>query len=99
MAVEITPRGYKIPDSVTELVRNGAEVIGDNARQTDEDVAALLAALATANARLGVAEANIRGGLGTDIGLSEDPLNPGTYFMADTSPIQEDPTQPGLYTF
>jgi len=99
VAVEITPRGYKIPDGVTELVRNGAGVIGDNARQTDEDVAALLAALATANARLGVAEATIKGGLGVDIGLSEDPLNPGTYFMADTSPITEDPFNAGLYTF
>ena len=99
MAVEITPRGYKVPDGVTELVKNGAGVIGDNARKADADVTALQAQLQAATNRLGVAEATIKGGLGVDIGISEDPLAPGTYFMADTSPITEDPDHTGLYTF
>lgn len=98
VAVEITPLGFKKPDG-GELVRGGDNVIADNAQKAQEHVASLLAALASAQARLGVAEANIRGGLGIDLGLSEDPVNPGTYFMADASPITEDPTHTGLYNF
>ena len=37
MAVEITPLGFKKPDGVTELVRNGASVIAANA-QTAQDL-------------------------------------------------------------
>jgi outer membrane protein TolC len=99
VAVETTPRGYKIPDGTTELVKRGAEVIGDNARKADADVTALQAQLAAATTRLGQAEANISAGMGGGPGLTEDPLNRGTYFMADDSPIDEDPDNPGLYTF
>ena len=98
MAVTTTPQGYKKPDG-NELFKSGDEVIAHNAQKADEHRAAALEAQAALAARLGQAEANIKGGLGTDIGLSEDPLNPGTYFMADTSPIQPDPATPGLYTF
>lgn len=99
MAVEITPRGYKVPDGATELVKRGAEVIGDNARKADADVTALQAQLTAATNRLGQAEANISAGMGGGPGLTEDPLNPGTYFMADDSPLTEDPVNPGFYTF
>jgi hypothetical protein len=98
MAYEETTLGYRKPDG-SDPAKNGDNHIAHNAQKNQEHIAALTAALAQANARLGVAEANIRGGLGTDLGLSEDPLNPGTYFMADTSPITEDPANPGLYTF
>jgi hypothetical protein len=91
VAVEITPLGFKKPDGA-ELVRGGDNVIADNAQKAQD-------LLNNALGRLGVAEATIKGGLGVDIGLSEDPLAPGTYFMADTSPITEDPDNAGLYTF
>ena len=98
MAVGITTHGLRKPD-INELAKTGGTDISFNAQKTDDLITASLAAQAAIAARLGVAEANIKGGLGTDIGLSEDPLNPGTYFMADTSPIQPDPGNPGLYTF
>jgi hypothetical protein len=98
VAITTTPLDFKIPDG-NELVRGGDNVIGHNAQRASDLLAATQAQLAAALNRLGQAEANIKGGLGTDIGLSEDPLNPGTYFMADTSPLTEDPTSPGLYTF
>lgn len=57
----------------------------------------------TFSARIGQAEANIAAGTGgTGAGVSEDPDNPGTYFIANTTPpgpIQPDPANPGLYTF
>jgi hypothetical protein len=98
VAVGITRHGLRKPDN-RELARNGENDIAHNAQKTDDLITAALNAQAALAGRLGQAEANIRGGLGTDIGLSEDPLNPGTYFMADASPIQPDPDAPGLYTF
>lgn len=41
MAVEVTPLGFKKPDSATELVKRGADVISDNAQRADELLAAL----------------------------------------------------------
>lgn len=98
MAIAITPLGFKKPDG-TELVKGGDNVIADNAQKAQDLLAAALAADAALATRLGQAEANINAGMGGGPGLTEDPLNPGTYFMADTSPIQEDPASPGLYTF
>ena len=109
MAIELTPLGFQIPDG-NEPVRGGDNVIAANGWKAqdlikstqDQVVANAAAAQATANSlatRLGQAEANIRGGLGDGPGLIEDPLNPGTYFMADTSPIQPDPDNTGLYLF
>jgi hypothetical protein len=98
VAVGITTHGYRKPD-INELAKTGGTDIAFNAQKADDHRTDSLAAQAALAARLGVAEANIKGGLGTDIGLSEDPLAPGTYFMADTSPIQPDPANPGLYTF
>lgn len=109
MGVTVTPLGFQVPDG-NDPVRNGDNVIAANAANAQEVAAALAAqaalnkaaAEATANAlaaRLGQAEANIQAGNGDGPGLTEDPLNPGTYFMADTSPIQPDPVTPGLYTF
>jgi len=37
VAVDITPLGFKKPDSATELVRRGAQMIADNA-QTSQDL-------------------------------------------------------------
>lgn len=88
---EITPLGFKKP-SGQDLVRAGDNAIADNAQRAQELLASTLA-------RLGQAEANIRGGLGDGPGLIEDPDNPGTYFMTDTSPITPDPENPGLYNF
>lgn len=105
MAVALTSLGFKKPDG-TELFRQGDNVIADNAQKAEDLIQARIAAqlaaaaaLAATNARLGVAEANIQAGNGNGPGLSEDPLNPGTYFMADDSPITADPLNPGLYTF
>ena len=99
MAVEITPLGFKKPDGVSELVKNGAGVISDNAQKAQELLASTQAQLALANARLGQVEANVNAGNGNGPGLSEDPLNPGTFFIASDSPITEDLANPGLYTF
>jgi hypothetical protein len=99
VAVEITPLGFKKPDGVTELVKNGAGVIADNAQKAQELLAAAQAQLALANARLGQVEANANAGNGNGPGLSEDPLNPGTYFIASDSPLFEDPENPGYYLF
>lgn len=41
MAVEVTPHGFKKPDSMTELVKRGAEMISDNAQRSEELIAAL----------------------------------------------------------
>ena len=91
VAVEITPLGFKKPDGA-ELVRGGDNVIADNAQKAQE-------LLQSALDRIGVAEANISAGTGTGPGISEDPLNPGTYYIASDSPINEDPDYVGLYTF
>jgi hypothetical protein len=91
MAVALTSLGFKKPDG-NELFKQGDNVIADNAQKADDILAAV-------NVRLGLAEANIDAGSGYGPGLSEDPLNPGTYFMADESPITPDPENPGLYTF
>ena len=37
MAIEVTPLGFKKPDSATELVKRGAAMIADNA-QTAQDL-------------------------------------------------------------
>jgi len=86
MAVEITPLGFKKPDG-KEAVRNGDNVIADNAQKA-EDV------LAYALGRIGQAEANAGG---VTHGLTEDLTRPGTYFIASDSPIQPDPANPGFY--
>lgn len=91
MAITTTPLGFQKPDG-NERIRNGDNVISDNAQKSQDLIASALA-------RLGQAEANISAGSGHGPGLSEDPANPGTYFMADTSPITPDPVTPGLYTF
>lgn len=88
---EITPLGFKKP-SGQDLIRAGDNAIADNAQRAQDLLSSTLA-------RLGQAEANIQGGLGDGPGLIEDPMNPGTYFMTDTSPITEDPAHPGLYNF
>lgn len=36
MAVEVTPLGFKKPDSATELVKRGAQVIADNAQKAQD---------------------------------------------------------------
>jgi hypothetical protein len=36
VAVEETPLGFKKPDGMTELVRNGAQVIADNAQKAQD---------------------------------------------------------------
>ena len=41
MAVEVTPLGFKKPDSATELVKRGAGVISDNAQTAEDLIAAL----------------------------------------------------------
>jgi len=91
VAITTTPLGFKKPDG-NEKLRNGDNVIADNAQKAEDILQAV-------NARLGVAEANINAGMGGGPGLSEDPLAPGMYFMSDTSPIAPDPAYPGLYTF
>jgi len=109
VAIELTPLGFQKPDG-NEPLRGGDNVIAANAQKAQELIKAaqdLIAANAAAAAaadnslatRLGQAEANMQAGNGDGPGLTEDPLNPGTYFMADTSPIQPDPVTPGLYTF
>lgn len=98
MAVTTTPLGFKKPDG-NELVRGGDNVIADNAQVAQDLLAAQQAQLAATQTRLGVAEANIQAGGGTGPGIVEDPLNPGTYFIADDSPLLEDPEYPGYYVF
>lgn len=41
MAVETTPLGFKKPESTTELVRNGAGIISDNAQTAENLINAL----------------------------------------------------------
>lgn len=88
---EITPLGFKKP-SGQDLIRAGDNAIADNAQRAQDLLAQTLA-------RLGQAEANIQSGAGGGPGLSEDPNNPGTYFIAADSPITADPTYSGLYNF
>lgn len=90
MAIEITPLGFKKPDG-NELVKQGDNIIADNA-QRDQELHQ------NTRTRLGVTEARIAG-IGTGPGLSPDPDNPGLYFLATEAPITEDPTYPGLYNF
>lgn len=99
MAVATTTLDFKKPDSVTELVKQGADVISHNAQTADDLIRAAQERADALAARLGVAEANISRGSGDGLGIAEDPYNPGTYFIADTSPLTEDPGNPGLYTF
>ena len=89
MAIETTPLGFKKPDG-NESIRNGNDIISDNAQKAQE-------LLTNALNRIGTAEANINAGSGNGPGLVEDPLNPGTYFIASGSPIIEDPSDPGFY--
>lgn len=96
MAVEITPLGFKKPDG-NEAVRNGDNVIADNAQKAQELIAAAQATEATLAGRIGVAEAAINAGAGGP-GLSADPDNAGLYFFAGPT-IAPDPVTPGLYTF
>ena len=98
MAVGITTHGYRKPD-LNELAKTGGTDIAFNAQKADDHYTASLAAQAALAARLGQAEANIQAGNGNGPGLTEDPLTPGLYYMADDSPIQPDPVNPGLYTF
>ena len=98
MAYEETDLGLRKPDG-DDPARNGDNHIAHNAQRVQELIAADRAAAAALAARLGQAEANISAGMGGGPGLSEDPLYPGTYFMADDSPLMEDPANPGLYTF
>lgn len=91
MAIDVTPLDFWAPDG-NERVKDGENAIAHNA-QTAQTL------FASALGRLGQAEADIRGGLGDGPGLYEDPVNPGTYFMADASPLTEDPDEPGLYNF
>lgn len=91
MAVTITALGFQKPDGY-ELVRNGDNAISANAQTAQEVLAGVLS-------RLGQAEANINAGNSNGPGLSEDPANPGTYFISNMSPLTPDPVTPGLYTF
>ena len=86
MAIEITPLGFQRPDG-NELIANGDNVIAFNADKADS-------LLSQAIGRIGQAEANAG-----DVhnGLLEDLTRPGTYFIADDSPIQPDPANPGFY--
>ena len=90
MAIEETPLGFKKPDSLTELVKRGAEMIADNA-QTAQDW------IAKNQASIGIAEAKIDAGAG-GVGLSADPDRPGLYYFAGPT-ITPDPDNPGLLTF
>jgi len=98
VAVGITTHGLRKPD-IHELAKTGAADVSYNAQKTDDLITATLAVQSNLAARLGRAEANIQAGNGNGPGLVEDPLNPGTYFMADDSPLFEDPDAPGFYTF
>jgi hypothetical protein len=90
VAVEVTPLGFKKPDSATELVKRGAQVIADNA-QTAEDW------IEKNQAAIGIAQAKIDAGAGGP-GLSADPDRPGLYYFAGPT-IAPDPANPGLFTF
>ena len=90
MAIEETPLGFKKPDSLTELVKRGAEMIADNA-QTAQDW------IAKNQAAIGIAQAKIDAGAG-GVGLSADPDRPGLYYFAGPT-ITPDPANPGLFTF
>lgn len=41
MAVTVTPLGFKKPDGATELVRNGAQILADNAQQAEDRIQGL----------------------------------------------------------
>ena len=47
MAVETTPLGFKKPDSTTELVKRGAQVIADNAQRAQDLIQGLSAQVAS----------------------------------------------------
>jgi len=98
MAYEETGLGFRKPDG-NDPAKNGDNHIAHNAQRAEELIAASLSAAASLATRLGQAEANIQAGNGNGPGLTEDPLNPGTYFMAVDSPLMEDPDNPGFYTF
>lgn len=96
MAVVTTSLGFKKPDG-NELLKQGDNVIADNAQKSDDLHVAGIANLAVTNNRIGVAEAAINAGAGGP-GLSEDPLNAGLYYFAGPT-ITQDPANPGFYTF
>jgi hypothetical protein len=97
VAIETTPRGFKKPDGLTELVKKGAEMISDNAQKADDLLAAREAVDTVLAARIGVTEAKIDAGAGGP-GLSEDPDHPGLYYFAGPA-FSADPAHPGLYSF
>ena len=90
-STEITTLGFRKPPG-TVLAKTGASDIAFNGQKAEDVLQGILG-------RLGQAEANIQAGGGPGPGLVEDPLNPGMFFMAESSPIDEDPENPGLYTF
>lgn len=77
MAIEVTPLGFKKPDG-QEAVRGGDNVIADNAQTAQDHIASLRSRLALAEARIGTGGGD---GTGTGSTLTEDPDNPGLYFI------------------
>jgi hypothetical protein len=72
MAVEVTPLGFKKP-SGTELVRNGDNVIADNAQTAQDLLGDALPRLATIETAAFAAGALV---------MIEDPADPGFYILA-----------------
>lgn len=97
MAVEETPLGYKKPDGMSELVKNGAEVIADNAQKNQDHIAGLQDNIAGLRNSIGVTQAMINAGAGGP-GVSEDPDHPGLYYFAGPA-FTADPAHTGLYLF
>ncbi|SDK78759.1 hypothetical protein [Arthrobacter sp. ok362] len=89
MAIETTSLGFQVPDGV-ELVRNGDDVIAANAKTSETVISKI-------SGRLGQAEVNISAGGGGGPGIIEDLFHPGTYFIAESSVLHEDPVNPGFY--
>jgi len=94
VAVEVTPLGFKKPNG-QELVRNGDNVISDNAQKADDWIRAGQTKDQELAGRIGVAEAKLDAGAG-GIGLTEDPSSPGLYYFAGPT-FAADPANPGLY--
>ena len=77
MAVEVTPLGFKKPDG-NERVRDGDNVISDNAQKSQE---LLSAAQADINGHA-IRIASIESAVGVGGGLlMEDPSDPGFYIV------------------
>lgn len=96
MAIETTPLGFKKPDG-NDPLRNGDNIIADNAQKAQELIASAQTQDAVLAGRIGVTEAKVNAGAGGP-GLSADPDNAGLYFFAGPT-IAPDPVTPGLYTF